>query len=239
MKETSGSEPSLRAHACRSRAARLLLAALCCACLLPCAFVRAQGAAGQQPQQAKPQPPAGAAQSGAASMDDAQTAAQKYFTDVELINQNGEKMRLYSDLLKNKVVVVSSFFATCTSVCPPMNRNLEKVQEAFKDRIGKDLLIISISVDPEVDTPPVLKDYAAKFHAVPGRLFLTGKKQNIDWALYKLGQFVEDKNDHQTIIIIGNERTGLWKKAFGMAKADELIEVIRSVLDDKSASVEK
>jgi protein SCO1/2 len=206
---------------------------MCCVVLLPCG-ARAQGAGQSQSSQAKPQLPASAP-----SASDAQTAAQKYFTDVELINQNGEKMRFYSDLLKNKVVVINAFFATCTSSCPPMNRNLEKVQEAFKDRIGKDLYIISISVDPTMDTPLVLKDYAAKFHAVPGRLFITGKKENVDWALSKLGQYVADKNDHLNIVIIGNERTGLWKKAFALAKTEELIEVIRSVLDDKGTGGEK
>jgi protein SCO1/2 len=233
MRETPGSQIALSSRP--SRFVRLFLAALCCAALPP-SVARAQGSGAAQPS--KPQPPAAAAQGGAAQ-GDAQAAAQKYFSDVELLNQNGEKMRFYSDLLKDKVVIVNTFFGTCTSVCPPMNRNLEKVQEAFKDRVGKDLYIISITVDPAVDTPPVLKDYAAKFHAVPGRFFLTGKKENVDWALYKLGQYVEDKNDHQTVIVIGNVRTGLWKKAFGMAKSDELIEIVRTVLNDKGDGAEK
>ncbi|MDQ1524402.1 MAG: hypothetical protein QOE47_2326 [Pyrinomonadaceae bacterium] len=160
--------------------------------------------------------------------------AQTYFTDVVLVNQDGEKMRLYSDVLKGKTVVISSFFTTCTSVCPPLNRNLEKLQNALGDRFGRDVFIVSISVDPETDTPPRLKDYSNKFHAKPGWLFLTGKKENVDWALYKVGQYVEAKDDHVTGIIVGNEATGLWKKAFGMGKVDELLELIRSVLNDKS-----
>jgi protein SCO1/2 len=64
-------------------------------------------------------------------------------------------------------------------------------------------------------------------------MFLTGKKENLDWALYKLGQYVENKDDHKTVIIIGNEATGLWKKAFGMARVDELIQLVRQVADDK------
>ncbi|HEX8130500.1 MAG TPA: SCO family protein [Pyrinomonadaceae bacterium] len=164
------------------------------------------------------------------------SAAQKYFTDVELINQNGDRMRLYSDVLKNRVVVVNAFFATCQGSCLPMNRNLEKLQEAFKERMGKDLYIVSISVDPTVDTPQALKEYAKKLNAVPGRLFLTGKKENVDWALYKLGQYVEQREQHTNIFIIGNERTGLWKKAFGLAKPEELVKVLESVLNDKPAA---
>ena len=163
----------------------------------------------------------------------APSAAAKYFSDVELINQDGQKMRFYSDVLKDKVVIINAFFSTCTSVCPPINRNLEKVQDSLGDRLGKDVFLVSISVDPETDTPTRLKEYSQRFHARPGWLFLTGKKENVEWALYKLGQYVETKNDHSTIIIIGNEPKGLWKKALGLAKSDELIRIVDDVINDR------
>src|ERR1043166_10120768 len=161
------------------------------------------------------------------------SAAAKYFSDVELINQDGQKLRFYSDVLKDRVVIISAFFSTCTSVCPPMNRNLEKIQDALGDRLGKDVFLVSISVDPEKDTPTRLKKNSRRFHAKPGWLFLTGKKENVDWALYKLGQYVETKNDHTTVLIIGNEPKGLWKKAFGLAKSDELIRIVDDVINDR------
>jgi len=164
------------------------------------------------------------------------SAAQKYFTDTILVNQDGEKMRFYSDLLKGKTVIIDSFFATCQGSCLPMNRNLEKVQEALGDRLGKDAYIISISVDPTVDTPPALKAYSKKLNARPGWYFLTGDKASVDFVLTKLGQFVDDKQDHLNIFIIGNERTGLWKKAFGLAKSEELVKVVESVINDKPAA---
>jgi len=159
--------------------------------------------------------------------------AEKYFSDVELLNQDGQTMRFYSDVLKDRVVVINTFFTTCTGSCPPMNRNLEKVQEALGDRLGKDAFLVSMSVDPETDTPVRLKEYSRRFHARPGWIFLTGKKENVDWALYKLGQYVETKDGHTTIIIIGNEPKGLWKKAFGLAKADELMKIIEDVINDR------
>ena len=159
--------------------------------------------------------------------------AANYFSDVQLINQDGKPVRFYSDVLKGKTVVVNAFFTTCTSVCPPMNRNMEKIQEVLGDRVGRDVFLVSITVDPEVDTPPRLKEYARKFHAGPGWIFLTGKKENLDWALYKLGQYVENKDDHKTIFIIGNEPTGLWKKAFAIANLAELVQVVESVVNDK------
>ncbi|HEX8136375.1 MAG TPA: SCO family protein [Pyrinomonadaceae bacterium] len=164
------------------------------------------------------------------------TVAEKYFSDVELVNQDGEKVRFYTDVLKGKTVVVNAFFTTCTSVCPPMNRTFEKIQEALGARLGRDVFLVSITVDPAIDTPARLKEYAAKFHARQGWTLLTGKKENIDWALYKLGQYVQDKNEHKTVVIIGNETTGLWKKAFGLAKAEELIRLIEEVAADKGAA---
>src|ERR1700752_459362 len=159
--------------------------------------------------------------------------AERYFSDVELLDQDGKKLRFYSDILKNKVVVINTFFTTCTSICPPLNRNFEKMQDALGDRLGKDAFLVSISVDPDTDTPTRLKDYGRRFHARPGWVFLTGKKENVDWALYKLGQYVETKDDHTSILIIGNEPRGLWKKAFGLAKAHELMRILEDVINDR------
>jgi protein SCO1/2 len=188
-----------------------------------------------QPNADKPKPkqPASLQPAETGKPETTLSPAAKYFSDVELIDQDGQKMRFYSDVLKNKVVIINTFFTTCTSVCPPMNRNFEKVQEALGDRLGKDAFLVSISVDPTTDTPPRLKEYSKRFHARPGWIFLTGKKENVDWALYKLGQYVEARDDHTTIIIIGNEPKGLWKKAFGLAKPEELIKIVEDVIADR------
>lgn len=163
-----------------------------------------------------------------------QSAAQKYFSDVQLLNQDGEKMRLYTDLLKGKTVIINSFFATCQGSCLPLMRNLQQVQESLGDRLGEDARIISISVDPTVDTPGALKAYAQKLKAKPGWYFLTGDKASVEFALKKLGQFVEAKESHLNIFIIGNDRTGLWKKAFGLAKSEDIVKVVDSVVNDQA-----
>ncbi len=193
------------------------------------------GATAQQPPAVTPKDPHAGHAKPDAGRSQQSSAAQKYFTDVNLVDQNGRTLRFYSDLIKGKTIIANAFFTTCNGVCPPMNRNLEMVQEALGDRLGRDVFIISISVDPVTDTPARLKDYAKRFHAKSGWTFLTGQKESVQQALHKLGSFVEDKNDHTTIIIIGNEGTGLWKKAFGLAKADELIRLVREVADDKGA----
>ena len=97
---------------------------------------------GQKP---KPPVPASLPQTEPSTSTTERSPAEKYFSDVELINQDGQKMRFYTDVLKNKVVVINTFFTTCTNICPPMNRNFEKMQEALGDRLGKDAFLISIS----------------------------------------------------------------------------------------------
>ena len=176
---------------------------------------------------------ASAQQPDTAPTDSTQSAAHKYFTDTVLINQNGEKMRFYTDLLQGKTVIIDTFFSTCKTACLPMTQNLKRIQEAFGERLGKDVYILSVTVDSEMDTPAQLKAFADKFHALPGWYFLTGTKENVDFVLRKLGQYVDNKQDHLTVFIIGNERTGLWKKAYGLATSDELIKVVNSVLNDK------
>lgn len=187
----------------------------------------------QNGQKPKPPEPASLSKANSDPTVPERSPAEKYFSDVELINQDGEKVRFYSGVLKNKVVVINTFFTTCTSICPPMNRNFEKIQEALGERLGKDAFLVSISVDPETDTPTRLKEYGRRFHARPGWMFLTGKKENVDWALYKLGQYVETKDNHTSIFIIGNEPKGLWKKAMGLAKAEELIRIVEDVINDR------
>ena len=89
--------------------------------------------------------------------------------------------------------------------------------------------MISITVDPDFDSPQILKDYANSFHASPQWIFVTGKKENIDWVLYKLGAYTEKKDEHYSLLIIGNETTGEWKKVFALAKPEEIALVLKDV----------
>jgi protein SCO1/2 len=162
--------------------------------------------------------------------------ARQYFTDVVLLNQNGTPLRFYSDLIKGKTVIVIPFFTSCTGACPVMNQNLAKIQDWLGDRLGKDAHILSVSVDPSTDTVAALRAYAAQFNARPGWHFLGGNRENVALALKKLGQYVEVREDHTNLMIIGNERTGLWKKAFGLADSAALIGIVDSVLNDKGES---
>ena len=161
------------------------------------------------------------------------SAAQKYFTDVPLIDQRGKVVRLYSDVLKGKVVVITPFFSTCRGSCPKMLDTFAKLQDHYEDRLGKDLFLVSLTVDPETDTSDKLKAHAEQYHARPGWYFLTGEIKNLQIALTKLGHRVAAREDHSNIFIIGNDSTGLWKKAMGLAPPAEIIRIVDTVLNDK------
>jgi protein SCO1/2 len=163
----------------------------------------------------------------------AESPAQHYFGEIPLVDQDGRTLRLYSDLLKGRVVVIDAMFTSCTGACPLMGDNLAKLQDWLGDRLGKDIYLLSFSVDPGNDTPARLKEYAARLKARPGWLFLTGTQENVDAALTKLGQHAETRDAHSNLFLIGNDKTGLWKKAFGLAKPADLIPIVESVLNDK------
>lgn len=174
-----------------------------------------------------------AAPAAAAAANPAPNPAQNYFGEIPLVDQDGQTRRLYSDLLQGKVVVIDFMFTSCTGACPLMSNNFAKIQDWLGDRLGKDVYLLSVSVDPVNDTPAKLKEYAARFKARPGWYFLTGSKENVDAALHKLGNYVETPEAHQNLFIIGNERSGLWKKAFGLAQPEALIPIVQSVVEDK------
>ncbi len=156
-------------------------------------------------------------------------AAHRYFGDVELTNQKGETLRFYSDLLRDRIVVINTFFTECTGACPVMSTNYAALQETFGDRV----LLISISVDPKIDTPAKLTAYAQRYRARPNWVLLTGSKENVELVLQKLGASAAERTEHSNLFFIGNLRTGLWKKALGLAKPDELVKVVQSVVDDR------
>jgi len=167
------------------------------------------------------------------SGDQAESPAARYFTDVALVDQFGHKQRLYHDLLKGKIVIMNSFFASCKGVCIKTMGGFGEIQDWLGDRLGKDVYMLSFSVDPLNDTPEKLAAYASDLEVKPGWLLLTGDKANMDKALTKMGHYVDARESHSNIFIIGNETTGLWKKAFGLAPTKDITDIVQSVIDDK------
>jgi len=138
------------------------------------------------------------------------------FPNVELVTQHGKKVRFYDDLIKGKVVALELIYTTCKYNCPLETARLVQLQRLLGDRMGKDVFFYSITIEPEHDTPEVLKAYAEKYHVGPGWLFLTGKPDDIKLISKKLGLDKlpngNDPDGHMPSLLIGNEATGIWMR---------------------------
>jgi cytochrome oxidase Cu insertion factor (SCO1/SenC/PrrC family) len=163
-------------------------------------------------------------------IESASASAARYFPNLLLRTQYNQAVHFYDDLLKGKVVLINFIFTTCQGVCSPMTANLARAQSYLAEHLDKEVVMISISVDPLTDTPEVLKKYAEKFKVKPGWYFLTGEKKNVDWILYKLGGYVADKQQHTSVLIIGNDVTGEWLKLNAMASPMDIASVVTKLL---------
>jgi cytochrome oxidase Cu insertion factor (SCO1/SenC/PrrC family) len=162
--------------------------------------------------------------------------------DVEVLDQDGNALHFYSDLIKDKTVAINFIFTNCTTICPPLAATFARVQKEMGDKVGKDVHLISISVDPLTDTPERLKAWGAKFKAGPGWSFITGEKQEMDKLLTALGAAVAKREDHTPAVIIGNDAKGVWTRAYGLATPSRIVGLITQVMagavDESSTSVE-
>ena len=134
------------------------------------------------------------------------------FPDVTLTTQDGEDVKFY-DLIKGRIVAIDLIYTTCQYACPLESARLARMQQILGDRMGKDIFFISISIDPERDTPAALKAYGEKYQAGPGWIFLTGKQTAIDMLSKKLGLWTDPsltQDGHEPMLLIGNEATGQW-----------------------------
>src|SRR3954452_1702836 len=137
-----------------------------------------------------------------------------YFPDVTLTTQDGQDVKFY-DLIKGKIVAIDLIYTNCQYTCPIETSRLARMQQLLGDRMGKDVFFVSISIDPEHDTPAVLKAYGAKFKAGAGWTFLTGKMADIDVLSRKLGLWSDPKetqDGHTPMLLLGNEATGEWMR---------------------------
>src|SRR5215472_5507124 len=159
--------------------------------------------------------------------------ARSYFTDLPVIAQDGKERRFFSDVLKDKVVLIYLFFTNCENTCPVINQTLSNVQDLLGDRLGNDITLISITTDPARDTPPVVKEYSSYFDPRPGWLFLTGEKQNIETIVRRLGHTSADPTDHITFLMVGNVAKAKWTKLKPSASEAEIADMLRLLAEDR------
>jgi len=149
--------------------------------------------------------------------------------DLQLVDQNGKKVRFRSDVIGDKLVAIDVFFSTCGLVCPILSAIFADLQDQLGDRLGRDVLLVSITVDPKTDVPRRLKEYATRWDAKPGWIFLTGEKHDVDRVLEGIGAYTVDFASHPTMILVGDGRSGDWTRFYGFATPDQVMGRIREL----------
>jgi protein SCO1/2 len=162
---------------------------------------------------------------------------KRHLPNVELITQDGKRVRFYDDLVKDKRVVIQFMFARCKDICPVITHHLAEVQRMLNGRVGQDIFFYSITLSPEEDSPRDLKAFAKKHGAGPGWTFLTGKPDDILHLRKSLGFFYNnpkedaDRNNHSGMLVVGTEPLMRWAMCQGGAKPEWIATVVRTEMD--------
>jgi len=154
--------------------------------------------------------------------------------DIEVLDQDGNRIRFYTDLIKDRTIAINFIFTNCTTICPPLAATFARVQKQLGDKVGKDVHFISISVDPVTDTPERLKAWGAKFKRGPGWTFVTGDKEEMDKLLNALGASVSRREDHTPAVIVGNDLKGVWTRTYGLANPTQIVGLILNMIEGKT-----
>jgi protein SCO1/2 len=158
--------------------------------------------------------------------------------DVAVLDQEGVSHHFATDLVQGKVVAINFIFTHCTTICPPLAATFGKLRKLLGDRAGRDVHLISISVDPANDTPARLKAWSEKFGPGPGWTLVTGTREDMTRLLKALGAYTASVNDHPPLVLIGNGR-GQWTRAYGLAPPAKLIVAIDEMAALKAPAEEK
>jgi protein SCO1/2 len=156
-------------------------------------------------------------------------AAEPRIPDVDCLDQNGKKLRFHTDLVKGKVVVISFIYTTCPTLCTRIGESTARLQAALGDRVGRDVHLISVSIDPVTDTPQKLKAWGARLKAKDGWTMVTGEKAEMDRLLKVLIGDPTGQKLHSPLLLIGNEATNVWTESSAFESPARLIQQIDRV----------
>jgi len=165
-------------------------------------------------------------------------SAKSYEPNTPLVSHQGQTLRFYEDVVKGRIVLLNTMFTSCAGICPPITNNLLAVQKALAPYLGKQVLMVSITVDPQTDTPAVLKAYVERFRIGPGWLFLTGKPADVDAVLAKLGDTDPEKTRHSGMLLIGDDPGRSWRKVPAMSSPKDIAGAVEKLLSRRPSGDE-
>jgi protein SCO1/2 len=161
-------------------------------------------------------------------------AAQVTLHDSQLVDVGGRTVRFKSEAVGDRIAVIGFIYTSCSTICPVTSAVLADVQDILiaklGERFGRDVKLISLTVDPMTDTPERLKDYAEGFRSTEGWLWLTGEKPKMDRVLTGLGAYVADFTTHPAAILVGDARSGEWTRLFGIPNPSDIADRVEQLI---------
>lgn len=151
------------------------------------------------------------------------TAVKVDIRDLELIDREGKPVMFGSEALGDRIVAIDFVYTSCTTVCPLVSSVFANLQELLGPRLGKEVWLMSISIDPMRDTPRRLDAYARNFADGPGWIWLTGRKRNVDQVLIGLDAYSPEIVEHPSMVLIGDARSGVWTRLYGIPTPDDVL----------------
>ncbi len=148
--------------------------------------------------------------------------------DVTLVSQDGTKVKLKAMLESGEPVIVDFIFGTCTTICPVLSAGYANLQAKLPPGASK-LHLVSISIDPENDTPKVMREYLKRYRAKPGWDFLTGRREDIDAVMHAFNAYIPNKMSHYPLTLIRDPQTGKWIRILGLMSSSEFVAECRKV----------
>jgi protein SCO1 len=158
-----------------------------------------------------------------------------FIPNTAVVDQDGRRHRFYDDLVKNRVVMINFFFTSCGETCPLVSENLRAVQDLLGERVGRDIFMYSVSLQPELETPAILKDYAQIWEVRPGWRFLTGEPAEIEALRRSMGFASADPavdrilDNHTGLVRYGNDRLDRWGGVPGLARAAWIAQAVTAL----------
>ena len=142
--------------------------------------------------------------------------------DVVLTDQDGKKVRLKTLLESDRPVVVEFIFSTCTTICPVLSVGFTNLQQRLLPDTTR-VRLVSLSIDPENDTPKAMKEYLKRYKARPGWEFLTGSRKDIDKVMRAFDAWVPNKMAHKPLTFIRLQGGG-WVRINGLMSTTEFLD---------------
>ncbi|HET7404246.1 MAG TPA: SCO family protein [Usitatibacter sp.] len=146
-----------------------------------------------------------------------------------LTDQDGRRVRLEADAMAGRLVVIDFVYTTCTTTCPLQSALFANLQHRLGDRIGRDVALVTVTVDPVRDTPPRLKELANRFGARPGWTFLTGSPPAVEEVLRAFDVYTPSFASHPPAVLVGDARSGEWLRYVGFPRAEQVLKSLEQL----------